>query len=220
MTVRHVELPETAAVVRALLRQNDVDAGTLVVQARPDIRRVTTLVHDLLAAMGKRPDVKGVERSTADDVRYLQVWMQAHAVQRVVVVEANWARPGIMTELAQTLRPTDVDLWLADRLPTSDHHEDVLLELGSFAAPATALPLGEQTQLRAATSFPAVPDDDAASFRWSCREVLAPPDFRRGGCAVCQRDGCRPRSDGRDRARPRDDRGLPTTAPSRRAWSG
>ena len=174
MIVRHVALPPEAAPVRTMLQTNDPDQGTLVVQARPDIRRASTLVHDLLAAMGKRSDVMGISRSASDDLRYLEVWLAAHRIREVALVETNWIRPGVLDGLLAILRRADVDVLLADRLPTSEHHDGVLQNLRSVSASPDQLPAGVATSSVAVTRFPQVPDDDFVTFLWTCRELLPP----------------------------------------------
>ena len=177
MIVHHVELPPDAATVRALLRTNDPDHGTLVVQARPDVRRSSTLVHDLLTAMGKHHNVKGTGRSTGVDARYLGIWLESHRVREVVLVESNWLRPGVLDEVLPVLRRADVDLVLADRLPTSDHHDEVIRGLDALRGTVGDLANGEVRPPPPDVAFPLVPDDDFVTFLWSCRQLLAGDDL-------------------------------------------
>lgn len=60
MRVSAIDLAPEAEAARRLLAARWKDR-TIVTQVRPDIRRVTTLAADLLSAMGKRHDVKGVD---------------------------------------------------------------------------------------------------------------------------------------------------------------
>lgn len=172
MIIRYVELPPEAGYVRSLLRANDADGGTLVLHTRPDIRRPTTLVHDLLEALGKRHDVRGTGRDTAVDLHYLGVWLQAHGISQVVLVESNWMRPGVLDEVLPVLAGADADLVLADRLPTADHHDDLLRRLCAVRASVDDLPVVAERTGESVELFPTVPDDDFVTFLWSCRQLL------------------------------------------------
>lgn len=95
-----------------LNRINRPDQGVVAVRIRPDMRRDNWLHRDILAALGKRPDVTGTTQLTPLTEATTIAWLKAHRIHTLVVLDAGNASRRMLRATVDFADSADIALWL------------------------------------------------------------------------------------------------------------
>ena len=102
---------DDVACVRTLTALHDLDACRVVCHPRPGATW-STLVEDLLRALGKHPRALSRERRRRYGAHLLRVWLRAEPVRHLIVLRANRLAPALLVQIADLAAAADVALWL------------------------------------------------------------------------------------------------------------
>lgn len=97
---------------RFLASLNEVEAGVVSIQARPETRRIGWVARDLLAAVGISDKVSGKGRNTQENVALVPIWLVAHNIGDVIVTGVEVLGADIVAELIELATLSRVRLWL------------------------------------------------------------------------------------------------------------
>ncbi|WP_166133937.1 hypothetical protein [Nocardioides ochotonae] len=122
------DLPSTAL---RRLRAHDLSAITLV--DGPDLDTPAQIAKALLAALGKRNDVRGVLKSESSEIGLVATWLTAHQTRLVTVTAAQHMSAKALQTLADMVTPTSATLLLA----VDNGYRDDLLGRSQHLAPVT-----------------------------------------------------------------------------------
>jgi hypothetical protein len=170
--------------VRFLNRINRPELGIVAVRIRPDMRRDNWLYRDILAALGKRPDVEGATQLTALSEITTAAWLKVHRIHTLIVLDAGTANRKILEHVLRFAGALELDLWLGVERHITPAVEDTLTGRQidivdrrtfdrTFAATATSLPAATSAH----TQYPAdVPATSYATFIDDVHRFLSPDD--------------------------------------------
>lgn len=182
MTVRAIHANFDSDQARQL-RDRNLPATGIVVVALPPIRRLYEVCGIILEALGKNRAFSGSGRNLHEDLHYTKIWLRAHEIRHLVIVDAQQLSIRPLNGLITLADEAHVDLWLVTRPPTSDAfaravacHGAQRLTLDDLPRPfAVAATVPQPTP----KPFPAVPATDFHLFRAHCRDALPRADFAR-----------------------------------------
>lgn len=176
--VRVVEIPSGPGVTAPLLAAADPAGGIAVARVRPDTRTRHELLADLLDGLGMSRDVSGWDKSADADAAALVVWLAAHPITDLVVVDAQAIPPDCLPEVLCAAAVAGTAVWLCEEEPG----ERYLAARVQWPARSAALDelldhLPAPPAEPARAPFPDVPLDNFATFLAACRDALDAADF-------------------------------------------
>jgi hypothetical protein len=175
--IRHVEVPSGAGVTWPLLARRDPWAGVAVAHISPDSTTEHQLLRDILDGLAKNAEVSGWDRSVDSDRAVVPVWLAAHPIDHLVVVDAQAIPIGLLEIVAGACAVAGTTLWLCEKHPGDDY---LAMRAQWPTSPATlpellaALP--EPAPATTEAAFPDVPFDGPMTFLAACRDRLDPTD--------------------------------------------
>lgn len=156
---------------------HDPVVGRLATSAPPD-SSLAGVAAELLRALGKRPEVAPALPTVATEPRWLRVWVEACAVEAVILHRADRCTPAVLTALDATVREAGATLYgvsdplwvpaLASQLATQ---VDGTLDHASFCARWPQV-LPQPAATSAATDVPL----DRAALRARLARAQAAPN--------------------------------------------
>lgn len=184
MTIHWVHGPADAQLrVEAI---NAPDDGTLAVRLDAGPYRRSGIARQILAGLGKTPEIAGPASRGGSEWRFLRAWVESHRLDRVVIGGIEQLRPKELRNLIDHLAQTPADVWLwtvpalsnahirdFDQLTTRVEWDDFVARFPPLPPPST------DPEPEAAAAYPQVPVEEFTTFRAACRDLLSPPDFER-----------------------------------------
>jgi hypothetical protein len=162
-------------------RISDPASGVIVAGVAPNMRRLYELGQDLLISLGKDLMVTGSGRDADLDWDLLPVWLLAHRIRHVVIMNAEWLPPKFIEDLAGLAAVTGIDLWLVAHDPVPESYFRTLDQWPVSTDPAALVRLVRAApraqKAVGAVSFPRVPNDNFPTFLAEARRHLDPDDF-------------------------------------------
>lgn len=166
-----------AGVTWPLLARRDPWAGVAVAHISPDSTTEHQLPRDILDGLAKNAEVSGWDRSVDSDRAVVPVWLAAHPIDHLVVVDAQDIPIGLLEIVAGACAVAGTTLWLCEEHPGDDY----LAMRDQWPTSPATLPellaaLPEPAPATTEAAFPDVPFDGPMTFLAACRDRLDPTD--------------------------------------------
>ncbi|MGH8981158.1 MAG: hypothetical protein ACRDWE_09090 [Acidimicrobiales bacterium] len=180
--IKTMTLHHTTEGARRLRASSNPDAGLFVAAVPPDMRRSYPLTWELLAALGKEPDVSGAGRHQDLDWELVCAWVLAHGVRHVVLVDAQWIPPRLLPDVVGIATTTGTTLWLVAHQPVDNGYVEALggwpTEAASGAELANLVSSAQVTPITATPpDYPRLLADSYLTFRAAARRELGADEF-------------------------------------------
>ena len=115
--IRTVPITPGAGVTWPLRAARDPWSGVAVAQISPDSNTEHEVVRDLLDGLAKNPDVTGWFRSVDQDRAVLPVWLAAHPIAHLILIDAQELPIGQLETVAGACAVAGTTLWLCEEEP-------------------------------------------------------------------------------------------------------
>lgn len=192
MTAYILCLPDGAA-YKARFPDTDPASGVLTYTARPS-RNAWANGQVLLDAFGIQNDLEGNGRDQKEDMALARAWIRAHPVTLIIVRLAHMLLPDVRVQMLDLARATKADLLLVTE-------NDAAIDLLGWADASNVAEISERdvagllskhTRDTALASPPLdstypqlLPRVDYPFFRFRCRILLSPDEFRQVDDLYC-----------------------------------
>lgn len=175
-------LEHTRDGVRRLRGASNPDAGLVVAAVPPDVRRSYPITWELLEGLGKVADISGAGRHEDLNWELVAVWILAHRVRHLVLVDAQWIPPRLFSDITGLAAVTGVTLWLVSHAPVPDGYAEAVEAWPIEAADPAELAALVTAALRpqeeeGAPEYPRLPTDSFLTFRAEAHRRLTQVEF-------------------------------------------